>query len=209
MGGPLQVGDRLLLDAGLAEITFDNQTRGRRRTTTVTVVGPNNARLQSGRHGAGAAASVGFYGGDTCRAVYRPGNRVRRARYRTDGRGRGFRGAKSPWSYSPPTGNPAATRAGGRRGASSGRRTASQIDPAQVVGIGGRFVRELPEGNVRAIAKARTSFGTRYPVVRRGLKEGSPAYCDRFHRWCGLAGADIPAFLRGAEYVAPANDTKI
>ena len=72
-----------------------------------------------------------------------------------------------------------------------------------------RFVRNLPGRHIQVIAEVRTGAGYYYPVIRRGLKEGCLAYTDRpNHRWSGIDPDPIPAFLQGAEYVAPPNNDK-
>ena len=208
--GPLQVGDQLLIDAGLAEITFDSHARMVvEGPAAVTIVGANDARLDRGRLSARVPSeALGFTVLTPVARFIDLGTEFGTCVTEQTAEAVVFEG-KIAVEMLADDGQP-----GRRQEMAAGEafrvdgQTASQIEPAQVVGIGGRFVRELPEANVRAIAKAYTNFGTRFPVVRRGLEEGSLAYCDRFYRWQEIEGVCFPEFLRGAEYVAPANERK-
>jgi hypothetical protein len=47
-----------------------------------------------------------------------------------------------------------------------------------------------------------------YQIVRNGLEEDVPCFVDRNHQWNGIDRAGLPPFLIGADYVMPFNDDK-
>lgn len=47
-----------------------------------------------------------------------------------------------------------------------------------------------------------------YQIVRHGLEEDAPCFVDRNHQWNGIDRAGLPQFLLGADYVMPFNDDK-
>jgi len=55
----------------------------------------------------------------------------------------------------------------------------------------------------------RTAEGVKsYQIVRGGLEEDAPCFVDRNHQWNGIDRAGLPQFLLGADYVMPFNDDK-
>jgi ferric-dicitrate binding protein FerR (iron transport regulator) len=55
----------------------------------------------------------------------------------------------------------------------------------------------------------RTAEGVKaYQIVRNGLEEDAPCFVDRSHQWNGIDRAGLPPFLLGADYVMPFNDDK-
>lgn len=55
----------------------------------------------------------------------------------------------------------------------------------------------------------RTSEGVKsYQIVRNGLEEDAPCFVDRSHQWNGIDRSGLPDFLLGADYVMPFNDDK-
>ncbi len=47
-----------------------------------------------------------------------------------------------------------------------------------------------------------------YQIVHAGLEEDAPCFVDRGHQWNGVDASGIPHFLNGADYVMPFNDDK-
>lgn len=47
-----------------------------------------------------------------------------------------------------------------------------------------------------------------YQIVPGGLKEDVPCFVDRDHEWNGIDRTGLPDFLRGADYIMPFNDDK-
>lgn len=47
-----------------------------------------------------------------------------------------------------------------------------------------------------------------YQIVHGGLKDDVPCFVDRDHEWNGIDKAGLPKFLMGADYVMPFNDDK-
>jgi hypothetical protein len=70
------------------------------------------------------------------------------------------------------------------------------------VSRGGPVIADVQD-NIRNARRAKS-----YQIVHAGLEDDALAFVDRFHQWNGLEESGLPPFLAGADYVMPFNEDK-
>jgi hypothetical protein len=206
LGARLLSGQRLALQSGFAEITFDSGAKvlleGKNE---LHIVSSNGAALDQGRLVAQVPAQArGFTVSTPTMEVVDLGTEFG---LEVDDQQRGsltvFQGVVTLAAKRAGVAQTPQRLVAGQSASVFGTRIAST--PATPVPSAHRFAafaREMPAPIMQEVT---SSTGRMYRVATAGLHEDARAYTDELHEWNGIDTGGLPAELLGAEYLRTAN----